>query len=96
MSNYGDLTELGINPENIIIYVFVSKNKLNKLIAEEDIKGKLKGENKNKYLLSHFKYKNDGRDIKVSHSFYNNLKYYDLKFKLDYFEYQNQIKQLLL
>ena len=39
---------------------------------------------------------NDGRDIKVSHSFYNNLKYYDLKFKLDYFEYQNQIKQLLL
>ena len=65
MSNYGDLTELGINPENIIIYVFVSKNKLNKLIAEEDIKGKLKGENKNKYLLSHFKYKNDGRDIKI-------------------------------
>ena len=65
MSNYGDLTELGLNPENIIIYVFVSKNKLNKLIAEEDIKGKLKGENKNKYLLSHFKYKNDGRDIKI-------------------------------
>ena len=65
MSNYGDLSELGLNPENIIIYVFISKNKLNKLIAEEDIKGKLKGENKNKYLLSHFKYKNDGRDIKI-------------------------------
>ena len=39
---------------------------------------------------------NEGRDIKVSDSFYNNLKYYDLKFKMDYFEYQNQIKQLLL
>ena len=39
---------------------------------------------------------NEDRNIKVSHSFYNNLKYYDLKFKMDYFEYQEQIKQLLL
>ena len=39
---------------------------------------------------------NEGRNIKVCHSFFNNLKYYDLKFKMNYFEYQNQIKQLLL
>jgi hypothetical protein len=39
---------------------------------------------------------NEDRNIKVSKSFNNNLKYYDLKFKMNYFEYQNQIKQLLL
>ena len=39
---------------------------------------------------------NENRNIKVSHSFFNNLKYYDLKFKMNYFEYQKQIKQLLL
>ena len=39
---------------------------------------------------------NEDRNIKVAHSFKNNLKYYDLKFKMDFFEYQNQIKHLLL
>ena len=39
---------------------------------------------------------NEERNIKVSKSFNNNLKYYDLKFKMNYFEYQSQIKQLLL
>ena len=38
----------------------------------------------------------ENRHIKVSHNFYKNLKYYDLEFKMNYFEYQNQIKHLLL
>lgn len=38
---------------------------------------------------------NNNRNIKVSQSFYSNLKYYDLSFKMNYFEYQNQIKKLL-
>ena len=38
---------------------------------------------------------NDNR-IKVSSSFHNNLKYYDLSFKMNFFQYQNQIKELLL
>ena len=38
----------------------------------------------------------ENRHIKVSHNFYKNLKYYDLEFKMNYFEYQNQIKYLLL
>ena len=39
---------------------------------------------------------NEIRNIEVSPNFHNNLKYYDLKFKMDFFEYQDQIKQLLL
>ena len=39
---------------------------------------------------------NNSRNIKVSPCFLSNLKYYDLSFKMNYFEYQNQIKELLL
>jgi len=38
----------------------------------------------------------ENRNIKVTPNFNNNFKYYDLKFKMDFFEYQNQLKQLLL
>ena len=65
ISNFGGLTELGINCENIFIYVFVNKIKNNELIPKENIQDKLKEENKNNYLLTHFKLKDDGRDIKI-------------------------------
>ena len=65
ISNFGGLTELGINLENIFIYVFVNKIKNNELIPKEKIQDKLKEENKNNYLLTHFKLKDDGRDIKI-------------------------------
>ena len=65
ISNFGALTELGINCENILIYVFVNRIKNNELITQEIIKEKLKDENKNNYLLTHFKIKDDGRDIKI-------------------------------
>ena len=39
---------------------------------------------------------NNSRNIKVSPCFLSNLKYYDLSFKMNYFEYQNQLKELLL
>ena len=35
-------------------------------------------------------------NINVTDNFYYNLNYYDLQFKMDYFEYQNQIKKLLI
>ena len=39
---------------------------------------------------------NNDHRIKVSGCFHNNLKYYDLTFKMNYFQYQNQIKEFLL
>ena len=39
---------------------------------------------------------NGNSNIKVSNNFYKCFKYYDLKFNMNYFEYQNQIKLLLL
>ena len=65
ISNFGGLTELGINCENIYIYVFVNKIKNNELISKKAINDNLKEDNKNNYLLSHFKLKDDGRDIKI-------------------------------
>ena len=65
ISNFGSLTELGINCENIFIYVFVNKINNNELIEGETIKENLKDEHKCDYLLSHFKLKDDGRDIKI-------------------------------
>ena len=63
--NFGELGEFGINYENILIYIFVNKIKSNELVSQEEIKNKLKNENKNKYLLTHMKIKNDERDIKI-------------------------------
>ena len=65
ISNFGGLSELGINCENIFIYVFANKIKKNELISQDTINEKLKEENINNYLLSHFKLKDDGRDIKI-------------------------------
>ena len=65
IQNFGALAELGIDPENILIFVFLSKNKKNELVSKEIIKEKLKEENKNSYLLKHMKWKDDGRDIKI-------------------------------
>ena len=61
--NFDELEKLGINYENILIYIFVNKIKKNELVSQEVIKNKLKGENQ--FLLSHMKLKNDGRDIKI-------------------------------
>jgi hypothetical protein len=35
-------------------------------------------------------------NISINNYFYENIKYYDLKFEMNYFEYQNKIKELLL
>ena len=52
---------------------------------------------KNVYKLIQEKVINPGnRNISINNNFYENIKYYDLKFKMNYFEYQNQIKELLL
>ena len=48
-SNFGELGELGINYENILIYIFVSKIKKEVLVTKEDITNNLSGENKLKY-----------------------------------------------
>ena len=64
LDNFGGLEELGINCENILIYIFVSNIKKNELVSQEEIKNKLKGDNK-KYLLTHMKLKDDARDIKI-------------------------------
>ena len=65
ISNLGDLGELGIKCENILIYIFVNKIKQNELVTQESIINNLKQENRNNYLLSHLKLKNDERDIKI-------------------------------
>lgn len=71
ISNFGGLSELGIGPDNVLIYVFVNKlkkkeNKENKaLVPNELIKSKLNKENKESYLLTHMKLKGDERDIKI-------------------------------
>jgi hypothetical protein len=65
ISNLGGLSELGINYENIFMYIFVNKIKNNELIQQDTIKDKLSGEHKNDYLLSHLKLKDDGRDITI-------------------------------
>ena len=65
ISNFGDLGELGINFENTLIYIFVNNIKRNELVSQEEIKNKLKEENKIKYLLTHLKYKGDERNIKI-------------------------------
>ena len=52
---------------------------------------------KNVYKLIQEKVINPGnRNISINDNFYENIKYYDLKFKMNYFEYQNQIKELLM
>ena len=52
---------------------------------------------KNVYKLIQEKIINPGnRNISINDNFYENIKYYDLKFKMNYFEYQNQIKELLI
>ena len=61
--NFDELEKLGINYENILIYIFVNKIKKNELVSQEVIKNKIKGENQ--FLLSHMKLKDDGRDIKI-------------------------------
>ena len=65
ISNFGGLSELGINCENIFIYIFVNEIKNNELIPQEKIKDKLSGEHKNDYLLSHLKLTDDERDITI-------------------------------
>ena len=66
-SNFGELGELGINYENILIYLFVSKIKKEVLVTKEDITNNLSGENKLKYLLTHLKLKDDidAREIRI-------------------------------
>jgi hypothetical protein len=51
-----------------------------------------------KYIFKFIQEKiiNNNNRIKVSSNFHNNLKYYDLSFKMNFFQYQNQIKELLL
>ena len=52
---------------------------------------------KNVYKLIQEKVINPGNvNIVVNKYFYDNLKYYDLKFEMDYFQYQRRIKELLL
>ena len=52
---------------------------------------------KNVYKLIQEKVINPGnRHISINNNFYENIKYYDLKFEMNFFEYQNQIKELLL
>ena len=52
---------------------------------------------KNVYKLIQEKVINPGnRNISINNNFYENIKYYDLKFEMNFFEYQNQIKELLL
>ncbi len=65
ISNLGDLGELGIKCENILIYIFVNKIKQNELITRESIINNLNDEKRNNYLLTHLKLKNDERDIKI-------------------------------
>ena len=38
----------------------------------------------------------ENRNIVINNYFYENIKYYDLKFEMNYFDYQNQIKELLI
>lgn len=38
----------------------------------------------------------ENTNISINNYFYENIKYYDLKFEMSYFEYQNKIKELLL
>ena len=64
--NLDNLGELGMESKDILIYVFVSKIKQKELVSEEDIKNNLSGENRNKYLLTHLKLKDDdARDFKI-------------------------------
>ena len=52
---------------------------------------------KNVYKLIQEKILNPSNsNIIISEYFYENIKYYDLKFEMDFFEYQNKIKELLI
>ena len=49
------------------------------------------------YKLIQEKVINPGNEnIKVNEYFYNSIKYYDLKFEMNYFEYQEKIKEFLI
>ena len=52
---------------------------------------------KNVYKLIQEKVINpENRNIYINNYFYENIKYYDLKFEMNFFEYQNKIKELLI
>ena len=63
--NFDSLNNFGISPKNIIIYIFVNKINEDKLVSVETINEQLKDENKDNYLLTHFKKKGDKREYEI-------------------------------
>ena len=65
INNLGDLTELTIKYKEIIIFVFVSQLRGNKLVNKDSIKEHLNNEKENYYLKTPLKFKDDKRVIKI-------------------------------
>ena len=63
--NFPSLDKFEIDPKNINIYIFVNQINNNNLVKEETINEKLKEDNKDNYLLTHYKLKNDERDYQL-------------------------------
>ncbi len=92
---------INLNYSNILVNNgdFIEKLGIDKNLNENILKIMENIQYTDKYIFKLIQEKiinNGNRNIKVSHCFYNNLKFYDLTFKMNYFEYQNQIKELLL
>ena len=81
------------NKKYTTIEEMYKKEQFKELFLMQDIKFS----DKKIYKLIVEKILNTANDnIDVTDNFYYNLNYYDLQFKMEYFEYQNQIKKLLI
>ena len=89
---------------NYSIILVESENLIEKLGIDEKLKENIlnimennKYTDKNVYKIIQEKVINpDNRNININNYFYLNIQYYDLKFEMNYFEYQNKIKELLI
>ena len=83
-----------IKGDNFIEQLGIDENLKENIL---DIMENVQYTDKNVYKLIQEKVINPGNaNIVVNKYFYDNLKYYDLKFEMDYFQYQRRIKELLL
>lgn len=106
LNNVGNKSYLIKNKKgNDFSIIFVKNNELiEKLGIDENLKENILNIMENNQYTDKITYKiiqekviNPGNEnIKVNAYFYNNIKYYDLKFEMNYFQYQEKIKELLL
>ena len=106
LNNVGNKSYLIKNKKGNDFSIILSKNNelIEKLGIDENLKENILNIMENNQYTDRITYKliqekviNPGNEnIKVNAYFYNNIQYYDLKFEMNYFQYQEKIKELLL